>query len=106
MKIRIVLTFVYFCVIAKGQTVQVNGTITTATEAVKNALITFTDESDTTKSYSTLTDSLGNYNIGLITDIYDNTSLIPTGFELAQNYPNPFSSSTAITYKLNKQADV
>jgi hypothetical protein len=102
----ILLIAVVFSSVLSSQTILVKGNVSTSTELVKNVLITFTDESDTTKSYPTLTDSLGNYNIGLITDINDNTSLIPTGFELAQNYPNPFSSSTAITYKLNKQADV
>jgi Leucine-rich repeat (LRR) protein len=69
-------------------------------------LITFTEENDTTKSYTALTDSLGNYSLGLITDIEDNPSTIPTKFKLAQNYPNPFTSETAITYKLNEQSDV
>ena len=89
-----------------AQIINVKGNVSTSTEAVKNALVTFTDENDTTKSYSALTDSLGNYSIGLITGIDNSTSLVPTKFELAQNYPNPFSSSTAISYKLNKQSDV
>jgi flagellar hook assembly protein FlgD len=89
-----------------AQIINVKGNVSTSTEVVNNALITFTDENDTTNSYSALTDSLGNYTIGLITGIDDNTSLVPTKFELAQNYPNPFTSETAITYKLNKQSDV
>ena len=89
-----------------AQIINVKGNVSTSTEAVKNALVTFTDENDTTKSYSALTDSFGNYSIGLITGIDNSTSLVPTKFELAQNYPNPFSSSTAISYKLNKQSDV
>jgi Leucine-rich repeat (LRR) protein/flagellar hook assembly protein FlgD len=89
-----------------AQIIQVKGNISTSTEVVKNAMITFTAEDDTTKSYTTLTDSMGNYSIGLITNIEENISVIPTKFELAQNYPNPFTTSTAISYKLNKQADV
>ena len=34
------------------------------------------------------------------------TDTQPAEFKVAQNYPNPFSSSTAISYQLNKQADV
>ena len=104
--IIILLIAVVFLSVLSAQTILVKGNVSTATGVVKYALITFTDENDTTKSYSTLTDSLGNYSIGLITDINDNASSIPTAFELAQNYPNPFSSSTAITYKLNQQTDV
>ncbi len=92
--------------ITTAQTFWVSGRISTSTEVVKNASITFTNENDTTKSYSTTTDSLGNYSIGLITSIKENTSIVPTKFELAQNYPNPFSSSTAISYKLNRQSEV
>ncbi|MGD8782661.1 MAG: FlgD immunoglobulin-like domain containing protein, partial [Ignavibacteria bacterium] len=89
-----------------AQTYKVKGNVSTPTQVVKNVLITFTEENDTTKSYTALTDSLGNYSLGLITDIEDNPSTIPTKFELAQNYPNPFTSETAITYKLNEQSDV
>jgi hypothetical protein len=89
-----------------AQTIKVKGTVSTATQPVKNALITFTDEKDTTKKYSSLTDSLGNYNIGLITSVKNNTAIIPAKFELEQNYPNPFTNKTAISYKLNKQYDV
>ena len=90
-----------------AQTYWVSGNVSTPTESVKNALVVFTNENDTTQSYSTLTDSLGNYSIGLlITSIEENTSVVPTEFELAQNYPNPFSTSTAISYKLNKESEV
>jgi flagellar hook assembly protein FlgD len=89
-----------------AQIIQVKGNVSTSTEVVKNAKITFTNEDDTTKSYTTLTDSLGNYSIGLITSIKEKPSSIPAKFELAQNYPNPFSSSTAISYKLNQQTDI
>jgi flagellar hook assembly protein FlgD len=93
-------------IILSAQTVNVKGNVSTSTEPVKSALITFTEQNDTTKEYSTLTDSLGNYSIGLITSIEGNTSVVPSKFELAQNYPNPFTNSTAISYKLNKQSDV
>lgn len=88
------------------QTLQINGNVSTSTECVKNALITFIDVNDTTKKYSTLTDNYGNYNIGLITSIVNNTSTLPAKFELAQNYPNPFTTETTITYKLNELSDV
>jgi FlgD Ig-like domain len=88
-----------------AQTLKVKGSVSTATQPVKNALITFTDEKDTTRKYSSLTDSLGNYNIGLITSV-NNTAIIPAKFELEQNYPNPFTNTTAISYKLNKQYNV
>ena len=105
-KIIVILFLIYLPYTMAAQAVIVKGKVSTTTEAVKNALVTFFDENDTTKSYPTLTDSLGNYSIGLITGIGENTATVPTKFELAQNYPNPFTTSTAISYKLNKQSDV
>ena len=107
MKILIVFYLIIgFSVTIFAQTVYVRGNITTPTEAVKNALITFTEENDTTKTFTALTDTIGNYSIGLITGIEDAPSSQPVKFELGQNYPNPFTSETAITYNLNKQSDV
>ncbi len=39
---------------------------------------------------------------GTITDVKDNSSLIPYKFSLYQNYPNPFNPSTQIKYELPK----
>ena len=108
MKILKLLCLILFVMVTmlNAQIVNVKGNISTSREVVKNALITFTDENDTTKIYSTLTDSLGSYSIGLITSMEETTPAIPSKFELAQNYPNPFTTSTAISYKLNNQSDV
>lgn len=74
--------------------------------SVRYAKVTFTDQSDTTKQYSTLTDTAGHYQLSIITGVTQDKPSVPTAIELAQNYPNPFSSSTAISYRLNKQTDV
>ena len=107
---KLIVILIIICLsytITTAQTFRVSGSVSTPTESVKNVLLTFTNENDTTQSYATLTDSLGNYSIGLlITSIEENTSFVPTKFELAQNYPNPFSTSTAISYKLNKESEV
>jgi glucuronoarabinoxylan endo-1,4-beta-xylanase len=89
-----------------SQTVSVNGKITTANVGIQNASVTFINESDTTKKYNVMTDNEGNYSVGVITSVNSNEDNIPPAFQLEQNYPNPFSSSTAIVYKLNKHADV
>jgi len=37
---------------------------------------------------------------GVITDIENNSSVIPENFILYQNYPNPFNPNTIISYEL------
>jgi len=88
-----------------AQTYFVNGLITALSNPVENAEVTFIDSEDTTKQYSALTDSLGAYQLDVLTSIaVQNNQII--SFELAQNYPNPFSSSTAISYKLHSPSEV
>jgi len=97
---------VLFCFQAQGQTVTIQGTVKSGRFSIKQASVTFIDAGDTTKKYSDLTDNSGNYQIGLPTSIAANNNNIPADFKLAQNYPNPFSSSTAIPYNVNKHADI
>jgi flagellar hook assembly protein FlgD len=96
----------FFVTMLKAQTICVKGNVSTATEPVKNACIRFTGVNDTTQNYTTITDSSGNYSIGLITSIEEKASSVPAKFELAQNYPNPFANETAISYNLNEQSNV
>lgn len=88
---------------ALSQTFTVKGNITTTDSTpVKYASVTFIDESDTTKKYFTITDTSGNYQLSVITNIKDEAPTLPQSFELMQNYPNPFSDETNIPYKLNE----
>lgn len=100
------LALILFITTINAQIINVSGNISTPGSVVKNALITFIDDSDTSKSYTALTDSNGNYNIGLVTSIGEYETEIPEDFQLGQNYPNPFANETVINYNLNKQADV
>jgi glucuronoarabinoxylan endo-1,4-beta-xylanase len=90
---------------AQAQTYAVKGVVSASTMHVRYASVIFIDNSDTTKKVIALTDTSGSYSIGLTTSVKQ-TDVQPVNFELEQNYPNPFSSSTAISYQLNKQADV
>ncbi|MFH1198115.1 MAG: T9SS type A sorting domain-containing protein [bacterium] len=84
------------------ETLNISGNITTDSIPVQNALITFIDETNPAITFSVLTDTAGNYNISVITFVEDTEPIIPRKIELAQNYPNPFSNSTTITYKTNE----
>ncbi|MBK7105922.1 MAG: T9SS type A sorting domain-containing protein [Ignavibacteriae bacterium] len=87
------------------QNLKVTGKISVEdTINVKNARITFIDEYS--QEFTTLSDSLGNYEIDIITDIEETSSPIPNNFELYQNYPNPFAQITTIQYKQNNPSEV
>lgn len=91
---------------ARSQTVAIRGNVTASRYAVRNALVTFLDNADTTQRFSALTDASGNFQIGLPTSVESNAYTSPARFELAQAYPNPFSSTAAIPYQIKKESDV
>jgi len=89
-----------------GQTFSISGKITSSRYSVRNASVTFIDRADTTRKFSALTDDSGIYQINIVTSIESNVNTHPTKFQLGQNYPNPFSSSTAIPYEINKESNI
>ncbi len=91
---------------AQSQTFLVRGNVIASRFPVKNASITIIDNTDTTQRFSALTDASGNYQMGLPTSVESNTNASPSRFALAQSYPNPFSSSAAIPYKIKKESYV
>jgi glucuronoarabinoxylan endo-1,4-beta-xylanase len=94
-----------FSLTAFAQIASVNGVVSTSAGPVRYASVTFVDKGDTTKKVSALTDTSGRYSIRILTAV-ELTDTRPADFELEQNYPNPFSSSTAIPYTLDKQTVV
>jgi hypothetical protein len=52
----------------------------------------------TSQSYTAM--NLNPFGIGILTDIEQNITGIPTSFALNQNYPNPFNPTTKITFKI------
>ncbi|MDH7604112.1 MAG: FlgD immunoglobulin-like domain containing protein [Melioribacter sp.] len=106
LRILLVINCFIFSISLYSQTLSINGKITSSRFPVKDAVVTFIDNSDTTKKYTTLTDNSGNYKIDILTSVIDNPNEIPNDFILGQNYPNPFSTSTSIPYGLNKESDV
>jgi glucuronoarabinoxylan endo-1,4-beta-xylanase len=88
------------------QTISVSGKITYSRFPVKNASVTFIDNANTAIKYSALTDESGNYRISIKTSVTSVKNSQPSNFELAQNYPNPFSSSTALPYGIKQNSNV
>lgn len=91
---------------ASAQTVVVQGTISTTATTVRNASVSFSEKTNPSNVFSTLTDSTGRYQLNIVLTSAPQEAPFPSTFELAQNYPNPFSSSTAIPYQLATQGDI
>lgn len=99
----IVLTFK----IVLAQSITIQGTVTASNLIpVKYASITFINQNDTTPKYSAITNTSGYYQLTVPTAIDHFDYKLPAEIELAQNYPNPFSASTSIQYKLNRKSDI
>jgi glucuronoarabinoxylan endo-1,4-beta-xylanase len=84
----------------------VSGTVMSPAWPIQNASLTFVDNADTTIKFSTTSDSLGHYQVNLAPSSVPGSGNLPSGFQLAQNYPNPFSGSTAIPYQLAAESNV
>ncbi|MEW6061525.1 MAG: hypothetical protein AB1600_06230, partial [Bacteroidota bacterium] len=52
-----------------SQTFVVQGKVSTSTDPVRYASVTFIEKSDTTRKFSTITDSAGNYRLSVVTEI-------------------------------------
>lgn len=97
-----VICFILFSEIFFSQVYTVNGNISVNGQTpVSSAQLTFVSANDTSNKFVTITDSSGFYEVGLVTNVKTDPDELPNTIELSQNYPNPFTSSTAITYKIN-----
>ncbi len=88
------------------QTYHVSGRVLTDSQYVNHASVVLYNSQTNSIVDSTTTDSLGYYQLNAIVGVDNDEPTLPTNFELAQNYPNPFSNQTEILYKLNKQNEV
>jgi len=90
-----------------AQTFNIQGKISVEDQTpVRYASVTFINQNDTTQKYSTITDTCGYYRLTVPSGIDHFDYKLPANIELAQNFPNPFSASTSIQYKLNIKSDV
>jgi glucuronoarabinoxylan endo-1,4-beta-xylanase len=90
---------------ANAQSLKIKGTVYASATPVRYASVVFIDNSDTSKKISLLTDTSGNFQFDIVTGVKSDNNNVPANFTLEQNYPNPFSSSTAIPYQLKKESD-
>jgi len=86
--------------------INVSGKISTTERVVQYAEITLINKNDTAEAYKIITDSTGNFQISIITSLRENKNEKPTKFEISQNYPNPFSQETNISYKINEPSNL
>ncbi len=87
-----------------GETIIIQGVVESAGGTpVVNAKVKVMDLSNPALVDSTVTDMAGFYHLGLgiITGL-DNDRTIPKTFSLSQNYPNPFSNNTNISFTTEK----
>jgi glucuronoarabinoxylan endo-1,4-beta-xylanase len=91
---------------ADAQTVTVDGIVSTLTTVVRSASVIFAESNNTANTFSALTDSSGHYQLTITLTSVAPTPALPAKFELEQNYPNPFSTSTAISYTLKGPSEI
>lgn len=89
-----------------GQSFTIQGSVRTSRGPVRFASITFIDQSDPTRTFDALTDGAGTYHVNVVTSAPSGSTALPQDTRLDQNFPNPFSASTAISYKLQRGAEV
>ncbi|NWF91015.1 MAG: T9SS type A sorting domain-containing protein [Ignavibacteriaceae bacterium] len=88
-----------------SQNYNVTGRITIGDSTeVQFAQITFVDNH--LKELTTFSDSIGYYEINLITGIEDENKNVPQNVDISQNYPNPFSTNTIINYITKHESDL
>jgi Tol biopolymer transport system component len=85
--------------------ISVNGTVSTSNGPVRYAQLTFIPQADTLSKCVTLTDTLGNYRVTLLTAEPRQTSY-SISMTMGDAYPNPFSSATLIDFFLPHPSDI
>jgi glucuronoarabinoxylan endo-1,4-beta-xylanase len=93
------------CQALNAQSIAVRGTVSTSLAVVRTATVTFTSQENSSRTFSAVTDSIGRYHLSIAPTSVGQGSTLPSKFELEQNYPNPFTSSTAISYDLKSESD-
>lgn len=102
---KLIFSLMLLTIAAHAQTITLSGKVSTATGPVKFASLSFVDNNDTSRKFTAMTDVSGEYRMNIPTWVTP-PSILPAKCELEQNYPNPFSSSTSISYKLNQESSV
>ena len=89
--------------ITQGQTVNIPRTITLGTGWIANdcKVIVFVQNNTDKKVQNAEV-----INVGVLTDVEDSGTGIPSEFALTQNFPNPFNPSTTIKYALSEKSFV
>lgn len=109
-KLSFFVLFAFVPTLALCQSVAVRGSVISGWDGIRTPVryirVVFVDQSDTSKKFSTFTDTLGNYRLGVLTSVTEQEVRVPVAIELLQNYLNPFLGTTAISYQLNKESEV
>lgn len=67
---------------------------------ISDVLIELFNRDDSLNIYTTTTNDQGSFNIDVITNIQQQTNILPDNFMMIRNYPNPFNPSTIIHYQI------
>jgi hypothetical protein len=87
--------------------ITISGNVSTQqTEPVHNALVTLINESDTTQTYSDVTDILGDFEITGIPLAVTSKIPLPESLDLQQNFPNPFNPSTILRFSVSQKSKI
>jgi hypothetical protein len=99
LRLFLILVLLFICSLPLWTQIHITGRVQTIDSVnVQNAIVLLRSQKDSTALFRTMTDSCGRFSFVL--NGVGAPKPVPSGMHVFQNYPNPFTDKTTITYDL------